>query len=83
MELEQLERHGHAWGSELTTLGFAGHINVASGFGRWDKGYELFDHLFRNAAGSSAAAQPAIGHPSRLDLPPRPAARHTGHPRQA
>jgi predicted alpha/beta hydrolase family esterase len=45
MPVEQLERHVTAWGSELTTIGFAGHINVASGFGRWPEGYPLLRRL--------------------------------------
>ncbi|WP_245437449.1 MULTISPECIES: RBBP9/YdeN family alpha/beta hydrolase [Neorhizobium] len=49
MSVPDLERHVRAWGSELTTIGFAGHINVASGFGRWDEGYILFDRLVRSA----------------------------------
>lgn len=49
MAVADLERHVCAWGSELTTVGFAGHINVASGFGQWDEGYALFDRLVRTA----------------------------------
>jgi predicted alpha/beta hydrolase family esterase len=29
------------WGSGLVDLGAAGHVNVASGFGRWTDGYAL------------------------------------------
>ena len=49
MSVTDLERHARAWGSELTTIGFAGHINVASGFGRWDDGHVFFDRLIRSA----------------------------------
>lgn len=41
-------RAGHlarAWGSDLVDLGFAGHINVASGFGPWPRGKDLRDDL--------------------------------------
>jgi predicted alpha/beta hydrolase family esterase len=39
-------RHlARAWGSELVDLGFAGHINVASGFGPWSYGKDLRDDL--------------------------------------
>lgn len=34
-----------AWGAELTDLGATGHINIASGFGRWPRGYELAAEL--------------------------------------
>lgn len=32
---------GKSWGSRLHDLGNAGHVNVASGFGRWAAGYAL------------------------------------------
>lgn len=47
MGVEQLTSSAARWGSALTTVGFAGHINVAGGFGRWPQGYELFDRLSR------------------------------------
>jgi predicted alpha/beta hydrolase family esterase len=30
-----------AWGSEFVSIGAAGHINAASGFGAWPEGYAL------------------------------------------
>lgn len=30
-----------AWGAAFLSLGAAGHINVASGYGRWEEGYAL------------------------------------------
>nr|WP_312862297.1 alpha/beta hydrolase [Rhizobium sp. BK313] len=30
------------WNSELHDVGYADHINIASGFGRWEQGYRLF-----------------------------------------
>jgi uncharacterized protein len=33
------------WGADLIDLGFAGHINVASGFGPWPEGKALRDRL--------------------------------------
>lgn len=39
-----------AWGSRLHDLGRAGHINVASGFGRWTDGYALAGGLTSGAA---------------------------------
>lgn len=38
------------WGAELIDLGFAGHINVASGFGPWPGGIALRNDLLRRAA---------------------------------
>ncbi|MFT4184935.1 MAG: alpha/beta fold hydrolase [Rhizobium sp.] len=43
MDFNELRRHAARWGSELCDLGDAGHINIASGFGRWPQGYQLFD----------------------------------------
>ncbi|WP_183563391.1 RBBP9/YdeN family alpha/beta hydrolase [Mucilaginibacter sp. SP1R1] len=34
-----------AWGSELVSIGDAGHINLASGFGEWPQGLELLKQL--------------------------------------
>ncbi|MDR6819765.1 putative alpha/beta hydrolase family esterase [Neorhizobium sp. 2083] len=45
MSVPDLERHVNAWGSDLATIGFAGHINIASGFGRWTEGYSFFERL--------------------------------------
>lgn len=42
---DQLDRHARAWGSELSVIGSAGHINVDSGFGRWKDGYRFFERL--------------------------------------
>jgi uncharacterized protein len=33
------------WGAGIVDLGYAGHINVASGFGRWTEGYALASGL--------------------------------------
>ncbi|WP_019955909.1 RBBP9/YdeN family alpha/beta hydrolase [Yoonia vestfoldensis] len=38
-----------AWGATLVDLGFAGHINVASGFGPWAQGLDLRDRLAQRA----------------------------------
>lgn len=38
-----------AWGAKLLDLGHAGHINIESGFGRWEAGY-LLPSLLENAA---------------------------------
>ena len=34
-----------AWGSQYVNIGLAGHINGASGYGRWDEGLELLRGL--------------------------------------
>jgi predicted alpha/beta hydrolase family esterase len=45
MSLERLSLTARCWGSALIDLGEAGHINIASGFGRWEAGYALLDLL--------------------------------------
>ena len=41
MRFARLRRICEEWGSNLVDLGRAGHINIASGFGRWPQGYDL------------------------------------------
>ena len=57
MSVPDLERHVKGWGSDLAIIGFAGHINVASGFGRWTEGYGFLERL----SGSESAAQASLG----------------------
>lgn len=45
MSFDRLDHFASLWGSEIVDLGKAGHINVASGYGRWERGYHLFDLL--------------------------------------
>ena len=45
MEVADLQRHAEAWGSDLVNLGAVGHINIASGFGRWVEGYAFLERL--------------------------------------
>lgn len=63
MPLDVLRRHASAWKADIVDLGEAGHINVASGFGRWTAGYDLLPLLSarhrRRHAGKGNAAQPA------------------------
>ncbi|MCZ4089261.1 RBBP9/YdeN family alpha/beta hydrolase [Sinorhizobium psoraleae] len=41
MPFARLKSLCEKWGSSLVDLGHAGHINVASGYGRWTHGYNL------------------------------------------
>ncbi|MCA1371674.1 alpha/beta hydrolase [Bradyrhizobium sp. BRP14] len=45
MSVERLRLTARCWGSALINLGEAGHINIASGFGRWKVGYRLLELL--------------------------------------
>jgi len=51
-----------AWDAELINLGAAGHINVASGFGAWPRGYEIFDSLRERTAREKRIAGGASLH---------------------
>lgn len=42
---ERAMKFAAAWGSELVTIGDAGHINVAAGFGPWEEGLEYLKRL--------------------------------------
>ncbi|ODT66487.1 MAG: hypothetical protein ABS75_27330 [Pelagibacterium sp. SCN 63-23] len=50
MSLDKARALARTWAAPLLDLGFAGHINVASGFGRWPRGYELARQLLDRAA---------------------------------
>jgi len=77
MSVEQLELHVARWGSELTTIGFAGHINIASGFGRWPEGYRFFAKMVENATSrpppSRAAYTRSPRPPAGISRPPEAA----------
>jgi len=50
MPVDRLRRTAQAWGSDLVNIGEAGHINVASGFGRWSAGYDFLELLKERTA---------------------------------
>jgi predicted alpha/beta hydrolase family esterase len=43
--LDRAKQFAEAWGSALINIGDAGHINVASGFGKWNEGLEILKKL--------------------------------------
>ncbi|ANL67847.1 serine hydrolase family protein (plasmid) [Rhizobium phaseoli] len=45
MTVDRLTLFGRLWKAETRNIGLAGHINIASGFGRWRTGYRLLDDL--------------------------------------
>ncbi|TDW32725.1 hypothetical protein EV128_10669 [Rhizobium azibense] len=45
ISLDRLTMFARLWKSDLRNIGLAGHINVASGFGRWPSGYGLLAAL--------------------------------------
>lgn len=49
MNLAKAQTLAQHWGVPLLDLGHAGHINIASGFGRWQRGYDLAQQLANKA----------------------------------
>lgn len=49
MTLEKARALAASWRTPLVDLGYAGHINVASGFGRWPEGYALAQQVIDRA----------------------------------
>lgn len=47
MRFSQARSLANIWGAELSDLGLAGHVNVASGFGPWPEGKALRDRLLQ------------------------------------
>ncbi|KAA1184566.1 hypothetical protein FP026_04085 [Rhizobium tropici] len=45
MRLDRLTLFGRLWNSDVRNIGLAGHINIASGFGRWPSGYGFLEML--------------------------------------
>lgn len=58
MRFDRLRHFSTRWGSRLVDLGYAGHINIASGFGRWSHGYDLLRVLNGIARREQSRAQP-------------------------
>ena len=45
VSLDRATYFAHCWGSELIDIGKAGHINVASGYGKWPQGLDMLKKL--------------------------------------
>lgn len=56
------EHWSAVWDAELIDIGAAGHINVASGFGVWPRGYDIFDALRERAARGKQIADGLLHH---------------------
>lgn len=48
MDAQEAARTAQLWNSDLVNLGAVGHLNIASGFGRWPQGYALLERLIRS-----------------------------------
>ncbi|WP_132074276.1 RBBP9/YdeN family alpha/beta hydrolase [Sinorhizobium americanum] len=60
MRFDRLRIFCEEWGSRLVDLGHAGHINIASGFGRWPAGYDLLQVLNGMAKDDRAITAPTM-----------------------
>ncbi|NEJ69676.1 alpha/beta fold hydrolase [Rhizobium phaseoli] len=62
MTVDRLSLFGRLWKAETRNIGLAGHINIASGFGRWRTGYRLLETLKARAGDRRRiiSAQPAF-----------------------
>ncbi|MGG7580883.1 RBBP9/YdeN family alpha/beta hydrolase [Rhizobium sp. Nf11,1] len=62
MAVDRLTLFGRLWNAETRNIGLAGHINIASGFGRWRNGYRLLEGLKTQARvrRNIASASPAF-----------------------
>jgi predicted alpha/beta hydrolase family esterase len=45
VSLEKAEFYSDQWGSQFMNIGKAGHINVTSGYGKWDNIYEIIENI--------------------------------------
>ena len=77
LSLEQALALAAGWGVECVNLGRAGHINVASGHGRWPLGEAIVESMRAALDDAEIETAPAPRHPQRL-LGTRPEARRPG-----
>ncbi|MES2433292.1 MAG: alpha/beta fold hydrolase [Pseudomonadota bacterium] len=68
MPFQRARQLAYAWRADLIDLGFAGHINVASGFGPWPAAKQLRDDLLLQ---SSPPPQPSAHNAARAFSPQR------------
>ncbi|HSW25344.1 MAG TPA: alpha/beta hydrolase, partial [Burkholderiaceae bacterium] len=47
---ERVEQLAHDWDSQVVDLGCVGHLNPASGYGRWSRVEQLIDELCARSA---------------------------------
>lgn len=60
MAFDRAEQVARAWGSSLHDIGYAGHVNLSSGYGRFNRGYRLFDQLVERVE-ATRSPEPAYG----------------------
>ena len=68
MSLDKAVSLAKSWQAPLIDVGYAGHINVASGFGRWVEGYELLRQVVERA--DRGRQRPRQAAPTQAQLRP-------------
>jgi predicted alpha/beta hydrolase family esterase len=68
MSIERAEGFAYAWGSAFADVGDAGHINVASGHGRWIEGRTYLDDL-RDLTDPATTDEALRDHRGEVDRP--------------
>lgn len=61
MTEERARSFAARWGSRFVDMGAVGHINRASGFGRFERGYRIFDDLVARSSAPGPSAPDLSG----------------------
>jgi predicted alpha/beta hydrolase family esterase len=65
IEFDRARELAAAWGTEFVDAGASGHINVASGFGRWREGERIVTSMIAGISRTRSFMQTAL--PSRAE----------------
>ncbi|MEP6729529.1 MAG: alpha/beta hydrolase [bacterium] len=63
-------RYADEWGSELVSIGRAGHINSASGLGAWPAGYALLERLRSSSPSGALTTETTDGVAAHVEHEP-------------
>lgn len=69
MSEERARQQAEIWGSRYLDMGYAGHINLASGFGRFTRGYQVLETLKSGLERTQPTAQQFASFPGQTDNP--------------
>lgn len=58
---ERARSFAAGWGSRFVDMGAVGHINRASGFGRFERGYRIFDDLVARSSATTPSVPDLAG----------------------
>jgi len=60
IEFDRARELATAWGAEFVDVGASGHINVASGFGRWRAGERIVEAIITRSSQSRSITRTAV-----------------------